>query len=73
MTPVTLININAMQALALRDQLLADGLVQEQDFTWEYHQAEYEHFGPPTKPKQVTFNFADPKLAVFYQLKLSNG
>lgn len=70
MTPVTLININAIRALELRDQLLKDGLVQDQDFTWEYRQAEYEQW-TQSKPRQVTFNFVDPKMAVFYQLRLT--
>lgn len=70
-TPVIILRISPVQALELRDELVAVGLVQDQDFTWAYSQAEYDHFGPPVKPRQVKFEFVDSKLAVFYQLKWS--
>lgn len=69
MTPVRVLHVSAVQALELKDQLIDAGLTMDQDFEWEYRQAEYDHFGPPVTPRQVTFKFVDPKLATYYQLK----
>lgn len=72
MTPVRILHVNAVQALELRDQLLDVGLVMNQDFEWEYRQAEYDLnvlFGSAVTPRQVIFRFQDPMLATYYQLK----
>lgn len=72
MTPVRILHVNAVQALELRDQLLDVGLVMNQDFEWEYRQAEYDLnvlFGSAVTPRQVIFRFHDPMLATYYQLK----
>jgi hypothetical protein len=54
----------------LKNQLLADDLIIDQDFEWEYHQAIYANDGfTPVAPKQATFTFAQASLATFYQLK----
>ena len=69
MTPVHVLHVNAVRALELRDQLQAAGLIQDQDFEWAYHQAEYDNFsGDAAVPRHVTFRFQDAKLATFYQL-----
>ncbi len=70
MTPVKILHVTAIQALELRDQLTATGLVQNQDFEWEYHGAEYDNFSAhAVVPRHVVFRFRDPGLATFYQLK----
>ena len=59
-----------MAAIDLKNQLLAAGLVIDQDFTWRYAQAQYDNDGySAVTPKQVVFEFHDPALATFYQLK----
>lgn len=70
MTPVTIEHVNAVQALELRDQLLDAGLVQHVDFEWAYHQAVYDHDNFSSGvPRQVIFQFQNPTLATFWQLK----
>jgi len=69
MVPVKILHVTVVAALELRDQLLSAGLVQNQDFEWEYRQAEYETFGSAVSPRQVEFRFRDPVLATYYQLK----
>jgi uncharacterized protein YccT (UPF0319 family) len=72
MTPVKILHVNAVRALELRDQLQDSGLTQNQDFEWEYRQAEYDNFGyEAAVPRHVTFRFRDPALATFWQLKWS--
>lgn len=70
MTPMKILHVTAIQALELRDQLTTAGLVQNQDFEWEYHRAEYDNFSfDAAVPRHVVFRFQDPGLATFYQLK----
>lgn len=70
MTPVEILHVTAVGALELRDQLLAAGLIQDQDFEWSYHRAEYDNFsGHAVTPKHVKFRFQDATLATYYQLK----
>jgi hypothetical protein len=72
MTPVKILNVNAVRALELRDQLQDSGLIQDQDFEWEYHQASYDNMSfEAVEPRHVTFRFRDPVLATFWQLKWS--
>jgi len=59
-----------MAAIDLKNQLLAAGLIIDQDFIWEYRQATYDNDGyNAVTPKQATFEFQDPSMATFYQLK----
>lgn len=70
MTPVEILHVTAVGALELRDQLLEAGLVQDRDFEWSYHQAEYDNFSAhAVVPRHVAFRFQDAKLATYYQLK----
>lgn len=67
---VKILHVNAVTALELRDQLTDAGLVQDLDFEWEYHQAEYDGSSfQAVMPRHVVFRFQDPKLATYYQLK----
>ena len=69
-TPVTILHVNAVRVLELRDELLDAGLVQDRDFTWSYHQATYDDFGhEAATPRYACFNFENASLATFYQLK----
>ena len=69
MTSIQLLHIGAVRALELRDQLLAVGLVQNQDFEWAYYQPTYDNFcSDAVSPRRVEFRFRDAKLATFYQL-----
>jgi hypothetical protein len=70
MTPIVILHVNAVQALELRDQLQDAGLIQDQDFEWEYRQAEYDNFSyNAVVPRHVTFRFRDAALATYYSLK----
>jgi hypothetical protein len=72
MTPVVILNVNAVRALELRDQLQGSGLIQDQDFEWEYRQAEYNSDSyEAVVPRHVMFRFRDAALATFWQLKWS--
>jgi len=72
MIPVRILHVSAVQALELRDQLTDAGLIMDQDFEWEYRQAEYDlndSFKPAVTPRQVEFRFKDAVMATYYQLK----
>jgi hypothetical protein len=70
MTPVKILHVNAVRALELRDQLQDSGLIQNQDFEWEYHQAVYNNMSfEAVEPRHVIVRFRDPALATFWRLK----
>jgi hypothetical protein len=70
MTPVKILHVNAVRALELRDQLQDSGLIQNQDFEWEYHQAEYDGSSyEAVIPRHMIVRFRDAALATFWQLK----
>lgn len=70
MHTVTILHVGPLAAIELKDQLVTAGLVDNQDFTWEYHQARYDNDGyTAVTPRQVIFSFREPALATFYQLK----
>lgn len=72
MHPVVVLHVNAVQALELRDEVLDCGLIQDQDFFWEYHQATYNNDGfTAVNPRQVRFKFRNPAMATFFSLKWS--
>jgi hypothetical protein len=63
-------HISPIDAIELKNQLLKDELVINKDFVWEYRQSTYDNDGyDAVTPKQVIFEFQDPALATFYQLK----
>jgi hypothetical protein len=70
MTPVKILHVNAVRALELRDQLQDSGLIQNQDFEWEYHQAEYNNMSfEAVEPRHMIVRFRNAALATFWQLK----
>jgi hypothetical protein len=51
-------------------ELQASGLIQDQDYVWQYVPTQYDNFGLyNSAPKVVVFAFDNPALATFYQLK----
>ena len=68
MNRILLENITPDEAIKFKLQLVRDGLVQDQDFYWAYHQAYNDNFSHEI-PKQAIFDFADGATATFYQLK----
>lgn len=58
-----------MQAFAYKEQLLADGLVWSQDFTWRYNPSksgwDYEH----DISAWVEFTFTKESVATYYRMK----
>lgn len=58
------------RALEMVDQLRQSGLIMDQDFVWRFEKGSYNdsnEFVPPA----VSFEFGNPALATFYQLKWS--
>jgi len=69
---VVINHVSPAEAIEFKNQLLSAGLVMNDDFTWKYTQAQYNNDGYiAVAPKQVVFEFRDPALATFYQLKWS--
>ena len=65
---VVITDIEPIEALWLKDQLIQDGLVIDIDFEWEWHPSYWDGF-TQERPKHVEFSFQDAALATFYQLK----
>ena len=64
-------NIEVYDAIDLKNRLIQDGLVMDQDFKWAWITAEYNDVEGWTRQKHAEFEFRDPALATFYQLKWS--
>jgi hypothetical protein len=71
MNSLTIENVNAAEAIALKYELAQSGLVLVQDYIWEYHPVKYNHDWStnPLERSRVVFTFSDPALASFYRLK----
>ena len=61
---------NAQQALNLKDQVVAAGLVINEDFTWEYQPNLYDvyHDSLHAQP-EVRFTFRDPAHETFFSMR----
>jgi hypothetical protein len=68
MNRILLEHISASEAIDFKNQLVRDGLIQDQDFSWAYHRAFNDNFSSEI-PKHATFDFVDGATATFYQLK----
>ena len=67
---VVLYDLTPVQGIELKDRLIADGLIQEQDFIWSYTSPIWDNFSQdPMDPRRVEFKFNDAKMATFYKLK----
>ena len=64
-------NIEVYDAIDLKNRLIQDGLVMDQDFKWAWITAEYNDVEGWIRQKHAEFEFRDPALATFYQLKWS--
>lgn len=70
MHPVVIYDVDAGNAIVMKNMLIADGLRMDQDFTWYYQQARWDNFShEPCMPKCVKFNFIKESMATFYSLK----
>ena len=67
---VILRDITLIEIFQLKDQLIRDGLIMNEDFEWAYHPSQWDGF-TQERPKHTVFSFRDPALATFYQLKWS--
>ena len=64
-------NIEVYDAIDLKNRLIQDGLIMDRDFKWTWITAEYNDVKGWTRQKHAEFEFRDPALATFYQLKWS--
>jgi hypothetical protein len=60
--------VTAWHALELVAQLRQVGLITHEDFSWCYHKPQWNSTDG-TVPGSVMFEFRNPTLATFYQLK----
>jgi hypothetical protein len=70
MHKVVIEHISPTEAIELKNQLLAAGLIMDQDFEWRWCPATYDNDGfSAVTPKLVYFKFVDAPVATFYKLK----
>jgi hypothetical protein len=61
---------NAQQAMDLKDQLIAHGLILHEDFSWEYRPDPYDGYDDSLHAHpEVRFVFADPVQETFFRMK----
>jgi hypothetical protein len=68
LTRVTVKNATADHAIRLKYQLVQDGLIQGQDFSWTWDRPQDHNNWYPVE-RAAHFDFADAATATFYQLK----
>ncbi len=67
---IELLHRSPMEGVGLKDELVANGLYLDVDFSWSYYAATYDNDGfSAVTPRSIVFAFKDPALATFYQLK----
>ena len=72
MHKVTIFGLTPDEAVKLKNQLLGDGLIMNQDFEWEYRPIKWHTFNyNPMLDRRAVFTFDQGSLASFYQLKWS--
>jgi hypothetical protein len=70
MYTVELLDLAPLDGILRKNQLLADGLVIDQDFVWRYQATQYDTGGNTVlTQRSVTFDFTDGATATFYRLK----
>jgi len=61
---------NAQQAMDLKEQILAHGLVLYEDFTWEYRPDPYDGYDDSLHAHpEARFIFRDPAQETFFRMK----
>ena len=61
---------NAQQALELKQQVVAAGLVINEDFTWEYRPDPYDGYNNSAHAHpEVRFIFRDPAQETFFRMR----
>lgn len=61
---------NAQQAVELKDQILAAGLILHQDFSWEYRPDPYDGYDDSLHAHpEARFIFRDPAQETFFRMK----
>jgi hypothetical protein len=67
---VIIYNISADRALALKHQIVADGLQPTIDFIWEFTPVTHNNWARADSDESFAkYTFDDPALASFYRLK----
>ena len=59
---------HAQRAIEIKNEIIADGLVQGIDFEWRWTGSSWDNM-TGSLPSQTKFSFREEKLAVFYKLK----
>lgn len=65
---VTIKSVSVEEALQYKRELIAAGLVMDQDFVWEWQTPQYEDW-TFIAPAMVHFDIVDAAQATFYRLK----
>lgn len=74
MHKIVLLHSTPDDGVRLKNQLIASGLIINQDFTWSYNRSTYNFGGQEVvTPRSVTFEFLDAAHATFYQLKWTSN
>lgn len=61
---------NAQQAVELKDQVLAAGLILHEDFSWEYRPNPYDGYDDSLHAHpEARFVFRDPAQETFFRMK----
>jgi hypothetical protein len=61
---------NAQEALELKEQVLAAGLILHEDFTWEYQPDPYDGYDDSSHAHpEVRFIFRDPVQETFFRMR----
>ena len=69
MHTVRIYSIEVVDAIDLKNRLIQDGLILDQDFEWSWITADYNDVEGWIRHKHAEFQFQDPALATFYRLK----
>jgi hypothetical protein len=61
---------NAQQAMDLKDQVVAHGLILHEDFSWEYRPDPYDGYDDSSHAHpEVRFMFRDPAQETFFRMR----
>jgi hypothetical protein len=71
MHSVIIRHVTPLDAVDMKLQLLQAGLVLDRDFSWKFFPNQWDSFSGVVGTRYAEFQFQDPALATFYQLKWS--